>query len=65
MASFLFSNFFNDAGAWTTWNPDCLNTLMPLVGNAAAVVTHDEHDVVIVSGIVRRIIRVEHRRVSK
>ena len=37
MASFLFSDFFNDAGAWTTWNPDCLNTLVPLVGNAAAV----------------------------
>ena len=36
MTSFLFSNFFNDAGAWTTWNPDCLNTLVPLVGNAAA-----------------------------
>ena len=36
MASFQFSDFFNDAGAWTTWNPDYLNTLLPLVGNAAA-----------------------------
>ena len=36
MASFLFSDFFNDAGAWTTWNPDYLNTLTLLVGNAAA-----------------------------
>ena len=36
MASFLFSDFFNDAGAWTTQNPDHLNTLVPLVGNAAA-----------------------------
>ena len=36
MASFPFSDFFNDAGAWTTWHPDYLNTLVPLVGNAAA-----------------------------
>ena len=36
MATFQFSDFFNDAALWTTWNPDCLNTLLPLVGNAAA-----------------------------
>ena len=36
MASFLFSNHFSDAGAWTTWDPNYYNTLVPLVGNAAA-----------------------------
>ena len=36
MASFLFSDFFNDARAWTTWNPDYLHALLPRVGNAAA-----------------------------
>ena len=35
MATFPFSDFFNDAGLWTTWNPDCLNALLLLVGNAA------------------------------
>ena len=36
MASFSFSDLFSDAGAWTTWDPDYYNTLLPLVGNAAA-----------------------------
>ena len=36
MASFQFSDLFSDAGAWTTWDLDYYNTLLPLVGNAAA-----------------------------
>ena len=36
MAAFSFSDLFSDAGSWTAWDPDCNNTLLPLVGNAAA-----------------------------
>ena len=36
MATFQFSDFFNNAALWTTWNPDYYNTLLLLVGNAAA-----------------------------
>ena len=60
MATFQFSDFFNNAGLWTTWNPDCLNALLPLVGNAVAadrnacsrtIVNMSEHTLTLVAFI--------------
>ena len=37
MATFSFSDPFSDAASWTMLAPDCNGTLIPLVGNCAAV----------------------------